>query len=737
MPRISRRNFLQFAGSTLATLGLSHLDIVQRGNRYAQVLAQNTSRKLALLVGVNNYPTNSRFFGDLNGCITDVDLQQELLIHRFGFNPSDIIRLTSDEPANKQPTRSNILTAFEEHLIKQAKPGDVVVFHFSGHGSRLGDPNPIQNCPNQLLNDEFNSTLVIADSGQNGLAPDIMGRTLFLLMSALNTENVTAVLDSCYSGGGTRGNFLVRSVPGDNLKPSPEEITYQKRWMERLQLSSESLARRRCAGVAKGVVFASAQRSQEALDGNFDGFSAGAFTYIMTQYLWQQTDNVGSAIAQIRSGIQSISRQVPLADGNQSQPVYFIDKKVPPTDAVIIKGEGDRASLWLGGVDSESLEAFGADATFTIVSDRGQPSGQLKLESRRGLIGEARLVEKGAIASLKPGMLLQESSRVVPADLKLSIGLDPSLAGETNAAKEELSLINRIEAVPAQRGNVPYPAGVQYIFSRMTADYRQRLQQQQVANLPAVGSIGLFTSGLELVPQSYGEGGETVVAAVSRLEPKLKSLVAAHIIKKTLNANSSNLDVEVSMNLVDKPNQTLARNSTIRGRNNRRESEQTYSNKLPLSKLFQFRVANHESSALYFTTLLIDSTGGLVVVFPYQWPATEESMLLEPNQTQLIGDPQQLKLKAIDKGTGEALVIVSRKPLKNAVKTLVALAAELNRSSGPMELKEPVEVIGDLLDDLSGDVSRQAASRLRGGSAQAREVSASDIATLSITFEVS
>lgn len=204
-------------------------------------------------------------------------------------------------------------------------------------------------------------------------------------------------------------------------------------------------------------------------------------------------------------------------------------------------------------------------------------------------------------------------------------------------------------------------------MSRITADYQQKLQKQQAINLPSVGSIGLFTEGLELVPQSFGEPGETVTAAVSRLEPKLKSLLAARIIKKTVNANSSELDVEVSMNLVEQPNQTLAKTATVRSRNNRQESASTYPNKLPLNKLFQLRVTNHESSNLYLTTLLIDSSGGLVVVFPYQWPATNEMMRLGPNQTVLIGEPQQLQLKAIEKGTGEALVIVSRSPLKNAV----------------------------------------------------------------------
>jgi hypothetical protein len=101
MSRIKRRQFLQFAGSTLATLGLSQLELYQAGNRYARVLAQGTPRKLALLVGINTYKDSP-----LQGCVTDVNLQQQLLIHRFGFNPKDILTLT-----DAQATRQGILNA--------------------------------------------------------------------------------------------------------------------------------------------------------------------------------------------------------------------------------------------------------------------------------------------------------------------------------------------------------------------------------------------------------------------------------------------------------------------------------------------------------------------------------------------------------------------------------------------------------------------------------------------------
>ncbi|MEQ9234166.1 caspase family protein [Coleofasciculus sp. E2-BRE-01] len=725
MARISRRHFLQFAGSTLASLVLSQWDIVNKSNRYAKVLAQDTPRKLALLVGINQYPNSDRF-GNLAGCVTDVDLQEYLLIHRCGFHPHDIIRLTSDETPDKQPTRQIILTAFEEHLIKQAKPGDVVVFHFSGHGSRLYDPNSLSNCPNPLVSDEFNSTLVPADDGQNGIALDIMGRTLFLLMSALKTENVTAVLDSCYSGGGTRGNFRVRSVSGNGFQPSPEEIAYQERWMERLQLSETELLRQRCEGVAKGVIVASAQRHQEALDAYLGDFYAGAFTYLMTQYLWQETDTVGNAIAKIAHNIKSLSRQVPLADGDRNRPIYFFNRQVPPADAVITQVKGDEATLWLGGVGKESLEAFQPGATFAMANDGGRTSGKLELRSRDGLRGEVKLVERGGVRALEPGMLLQEYSRVIPANLTLRLGVDPSLSGEINLLQNAIAALPRTEIIPAQPGNVPYPGGVQYILSRVSADSRRELQRDGVANRPAVGSIGLFTEAFVPVARSFGEVGETVTGAIERLEPKLKSFLATYIIKKTLNARASQLNVEVSMHLVEEPERVLARTTTGR---EQASQESVYPNRLPKKKLFQFRVTNQESEPLYLTTLLIDSTGGLVVVFPYLYPTSNEGMRLDPGRTLTIGDPKQLRLQARESGRAEALVIASRTPMERAVKTLVSLAQELNRSEGALALREPVEVVGDLLADLSEERSIAVV--------RARHISTAEIATLSITFEVS
>ncbi len=177
-----------------------------------------------------------------------------------------------------------------------------------------------------------------------------------------------------------------------------------------------------------------------------------------------------------------------------------------------------------------------------------------------------------------------------------------------------------------------------------------------------------------------------------------------NILKATLNANYSEVYVEVSLNLVEQINQTIARVYTAKLRSNRQKLDQRYTNKLTLNELFQFRVTNRDTRDLYFTILLMDSTGGLVVAFPYTWAVSNESMQLKAGQSVIVGDTQQLRLRSIETGSGEALIIFSRSPLKNAVKALQSLAEEQKQTLGTVALSRgQLDVIGNLLDDLSSD----------------------------------
>ncbi len=733
MPSFHRRHFLQFAGSMLATLGLSQWDVYQQSLRYAKVLAQGTPRKLALLAGINAYPEGSQFT-PLQGCITDVDLQRQLLIHRFGFNARDILTLT-----DTQATRQGILMAFEEHLIKQAKPGDVVVFHYSGHGSQVMDPDRDEP-------DGLNSTFVPVDGvlppgfpEQGGTVKDIMGHTLFLLMSALPTESVTVVLDSCHSGGGMRGNLRVRSRTGGAiLQADPAEFEYQKQWLSRLNLSPAEFIQQRRSGVAKGVVIASAKRDQLAADAPFSDFYAGAFTYLMTQYLWQEpgTSVVSSAIPRVARSTNkvSFSNQEPVFEvkpgsGYEKQLIYFTTKQTAPAEAVIMKVEGDQAELWLGGLDPQSLAAFDQNAILTAIDSKGGEQGQVKLESRSGLVGWGKLLK-----AAKPGVLLQEKVRGIPTDLPLKIGLDPSLGTAAVQAKQALEAMKRMKPLPLQEGEVDY------ILGRMGDRYQTLLQKAGIQNLPPVDSVGLFSPGLDIVPGSFGAAGESVTDAVIRLQAKLKSLLAARIVRLTLNTNSSRLNVAVSMTPAGRDTQLIASTFAVRGRgqaiaaNPRPVSDPK---RLPLETAIQFHITNNEPRDLYVSVLVIDSTGEMAVIFPNQWTATSEVMKVAAGQTLRLPEPEKDRFKLVTqepRGTTEVLIIASSTPLGNALKALQGVASRSGQSRGPVALSDPTEVIGSMLDDL--DAGTRSSGRNSSPGKGVRSVDTTQLAALSITFEV-
>jgi len=632
----------------------------------------------------------------LSGCLTDVELQRELLVHRFGFNPSDVL-LVSDT-SSLQPNRKTILEAFENHLIKQAKPGDVVVFHFSGHGSLVLDPNPIPGFTKDGKG--VNGTIVPFDraSNQPDQVEDIMGRSLFLLMSALPTDLVTVVLDSCHSGGGTRGNLEFRATPsryGGNqpANPSSAELEFQKQWMAKLKLTEQDLTEMRRKGIAKGVAIGSAQYDQLAADAPFSGFSAGAFTYLLTRYLWQQTRNegVGSVYVNLQRSTQDVAKnagltQVPIyatnPESNGQKPVYFLAPTTPAAEAVVRSVSGGQIEFWLGGVSSRSLEAADTGSVFTLIDASGKSLGEIEQTSRRGLVGYGKL-KQGQSADVRPGMLMREQVRGVPADLKLRIGLDVSLGQDQSSALTALGSIDRVEAVPKIQGTT-----VDYLLGRMTTAYLQQAQQQKMTDLPPVGSVGLFTAGLLPITASFDRANEAIPDAVNRLRPRFKSLLANKILQLAVGGDRS-AGLQVTTTIEQKGTQ-------------RSVTANTY--QFPSGSEFQIRLRNNEERNLYMAALVIGSSGTLTVLFPY-WDAPEDAALVAPGQellTPQAGDDYQFILRGA--GFIEVLTLASTKPLRDMLQALRPIGEArgiASRSAVSLRDDEPLSIVGSMLGDLN------------------------------------
>ncbi|CAJ1336218.1 unnamed protein product, partial [Effrenium voratum] len=94
-----------------------------------------TGRKRSLLVGINYFGSQN----ELHGCVADVQRMLPLL-DELGF-PNDeesrrVMVDTPEWPGHLRPTLANMRQSIA-WLVAGAKPGDALLFHYSGHGGRM------------------------------------------------------------------------------------------------------------------------------------------------------------------------------------------------------------------------------------------------------------------------------------------------------------------------------------------------------------------------------------------------------------------------------------------------------------------------------------------------------------------------------------------------------------------------------------------------------------------------
>ena len=719
---MKRRHLLQMAGGTIASLGFSQIQVKNQALDYAKVLAQSTTRKRALLVGINEYTGTSKGeWQALKGAVNDVEMQRELLALRFGFKD---IKTLIDADA----TRQNILETFNDFLIQGSKPGDVIVFHFSGHGSTVNDPDRVHGDGLSGTIVPYDHDLPVGYPNTGGAVNDITAGTLFLLMAALkqrDVHNVTVVLDSCYSGAGVRGNLIVRSRPGESelrelrgkerhskLEMNQTEQDYQEQWLQQLHLSKEDWIKLRRGGIANGMALLAATRNQQALDAVFaQDIYAGVFTQALTRYLWQQTQaqtlNIVMNATQVKTEkflktVPNASLQTPYSEvepgaGNDQKNVYFLPfENAGAADAVIKMVNGNQVKVLLT-VDPTSVEALGRGAQLRLVDDQGMETGILHIESRHQLEAQGTLKVIGE-TSVLPGAILQEQIRAIPKDMTLNIGLDRSLESEINTAKQLLKNIPRLKVLPLLQQEV------HYILGRKN------------------GRTGLFTSGFDPYLNSMGEAGESITDAIKRLRPELSLLLAARILRLMLNGRASRLKVSVEL-IGGGLDKISAQAFTARGGGQPIQRIQPIQGlpigavaplaRLQVGQLFQLMIQNQESRDLDIGIIFLNTDGTLL-------PYTRQNV--SAGQTISIPEKDSIEILA-PLGVAEILVIASTVSLENAWRSLAT------------ESRSAVEMLAGV-ENLLGAISLGAGTRGSQSPPGAYQVDTSLMATLSIAFEI-
>ena len=144
--------------------------------------------KRALLIGINKYQIPG---ADLRGCVNDVKDLSAALIEFHGFKKKDI-KVLLDGAATQKAMEAGI-----KSLLRGAKKGDVLVLHYSGHGSNVPDDDK-----NKDEADGRDEILCPTDLNWDKPMRDDWLRTMFDSLPA--GVSFTTIMDCCHSGTNTR-----------------------------------------------------------------------------------------------------------------------------------------------------------------------------------------------------------------------------------------------------------------------------------------------------------------------------------------------------------------------------------------------------------------------------------------------------------------------------------------------------------------------------------------------------
>lgn len=602
--RFKRRSLLKTTGLTLAAWalegkGLDH-KILGRLQQSSATLAAPARKKFALLVGINQY-SHHESCPELMGCINDLALQRQLLIHRFGFEPDNIVTLQ-----NKQATRSGFQTAFIEHLLAQVTAEDTVFFHFSGYGSTV----------QATADAEMQRSLVLYDScatSKSIAITDWPEATLLLLLRALPTERIVSVLDTGYrlpEESPASDGVRLRSRPSPAPAPFDEQTLTLQNALQK-QLKSRGFLP--SASQSAGVVLQATDLMKAALEVEAQAGGVGLMTYALSQQLWHA--NAAASWREVLAGTMTrLSRELSMVQTPQllevSAPGRALEKSglhaleaSGGAGAVVSARNSNDIDLWLGGLSSQALvyceagsilQVVGEDASevrspassapesdaATLSSPAPSQARYLQIDQRSDLNAQAKLFRQGNGEPALPqvGALVREQVRVIPRQIDLAIAIDKRLDRiERVDATSALSAIPRVTVVAMKHD----PAD--YVFGRVLQQSETLLasvppEMRPAASTTADGAVdsvsdsiddgekldlpgseyGLLTLGREILPATLGASSEAIKTAVQRLQPHLETLRAAKNFQLLENSLTTQLAAQSRWDV-------LAASSTVRG----------------------------------------------------------------------------------------------------------------------------------------------------------------------------
>ena len=232
--------------------------------------------KKALLIGINKYRVPG---ADLRGCVNDVKNIQSVLTEYYGFADEDMTVLT-DDAATKKAIQSGI-----KKLIAGGKKGDVLLLHYSGHGSNVPDDNGDEA-------DHRDEILCPTDLDWNDPLRDDWLRVQFDKLK--KGVSLTVIFDCCHSGTATRAILPPDAARIARFLPCPLDLmaTESGRALSgktRGTVRKSSSAARKKNDVVSAtipeVLITGFRDTQTSADASIDRSFNGALTYYLVSAL--------------------------------------------------------------------------------------------------------------------------------------------------------------------------------------------------------------------------------------------------------------------------------------------------------------------------------------------------------------------------------------------------------------------------------------------------------------------
>lgn len=232
-------------------------------------------------------------FENLDGAANDVALMKSTL---SDLGVTDFVVLE-----NQDATAQAILTALQKNLVDDARPGDIRIFYYSGHG------NHIRNLASQEQGGE-DQTIVPADNWRD--VPDVRDKEIsrILFAAARKGVKVTFIADSCHSGSLSRGawNASGKTRSSSGIRAATPGGAAPQEPVANDPASIDPATHKPIDPEKLGVLtLAAAQSSEEAREVNTEDGAHGAFTYALAQALRYQGESMDRIFQRVSASLHS------------------------------------------------------------------------------------------------------------------------------------------------------------------------------------------------------------------------------------------------------------------------------------------------------------------------------------------------------------------------------------------------------------------------------------------------